>query len=115
MEKEVSQREETYRERGLGIGDLVKHRHEASTKLHPQWDGPFLIRDVTDKNTYQLQTRNGYILKNLYNGKRLQCYYPSLNSQNSLWFARSSLRQKDAAALRHKEKQQKQVLSSTSH
>jgi hypothetical protein len=38
MEKEALQREEGYRERGLGIGDLVKRRHEASTKLHPRWD-----------------------------------------------------------------------------
>ena len=69
MEKEVLQREEVYRKRGLGPGDLVKHRHEASTQLHPRWDGLFIIRDVTDKNVYQLQTRNGHILKNLYNGK----------------------------------------------
>lgn len=47
MEKEVNQREEQYQERDLGIGDLVKRRHEASTKLHPRWDGPFLIRDMT--------------------------------------------------------------------
>ena len=56
MEKEVLQREEVYHKRGLGPGDLVKCRHEASTKLHPHWDGLFIIRDVTDKNMYQLQT-----------------------------------------------------------
>jgi len=105
MAKEADQREEEYRERGLGIGDLVKRRHEAGTKLHPRWDGPFRIWDVTDKNTYQLETRNGYVLKNLYNGERLQRYFPPSGSQNSLWFASSNLQQKDAAALRRKEQQ----------
>ena len=103
MEREVSQREATYRERGLGVGDLVKRRNEASTKLHPRWDGPFMIRDVTDKNVYQLQTRNGYILRHLYNGERLQRYFPSSSSRN-LWFASPSLKKKDMAALRRKEK-----------
>ncbi len=82
MAKEADQREEEYRERGLGIGDLVKRRHEAGTKLHPRWDGPFRIRDVTE-----------------------QRYFPPSGSQNSLWFASSNLQQKDAAALRRKEQQ----------
>lgn len=98
MEKEAGQRDERYRETGLGIGDLVKRRHEAGTKLHPRWDGPFIVRDVTDKNTYQLQTRNGYVLKNLYNGARLRRYFPSSSSENALWFASSGLRQKDNVA-----------------
>jgi hypothetical protein len=101
MEREAAQREDRYQEKGLGVGDLVKQRHEASTKLHPRWDGPFVIRDVTDKNTYQLQTRNGYILKNLYNGERLQRYFPS-SDPRSLWFASSGLRQKEKVMLRTK-------------
>ena len=105
--QEAAQREDDYRERSLGVGDLVKRRHEAGTKLHPKWDGPFIIRDVTDKNTYQLQTKNGYILKSLYNGARLQQYFPS-DSLKALWFASSSLEQKDAAELRKKQKQNKQ-------
>ena len=104
MDQEAAQREENYRERGLGVGDLVKRRHEAGTKLHPKWDGPFVIRDITDKNTYQLQTKNGYILKSLYNGARLQRYYPS-DSSKALWFASSSLQQKDAAEVRKQQKQ----------
>ena len=104
MEKEVLQCEEVYRERGLGPGDLVKRRHEASTKLHPHWDGLFIIQDVTDKNVYQLQTRNGYILKSLYNGERLQQYFPLFDSSKSLWFASSDLQKKDAAELKRQEK-----------
>jgi hypothetical protein len=101
MEREAAQREDRYQEKGLGVGDLVKRRHEAGTKLHPRWDGPFVIRDVTDKNTYQLQTRNGYILKNLYNGEWLQRYFPS-SDPRSLWFASSGLRQKEKVMLRTK-------------
>ena len=100
LEKEALSRDDAYREKGLGIGDVVKRQHEAGTKLHPRWDSPFVIRDVTDKNVYQLQTRNGYVLKNLYNGSRLQRYFPSSNSDSSLWFASSGLRQKDKKARR---------------
>lgn len=91
-EKEATQREDQYREKRLGVGDLVKRRHEAEAP--PRWDAPVMIRDVTDKNVYQLQTRNGYILRNSYNGQRLQRYYPPSDSK-SLWFASSGLRKKE--------------------
>ncbi|PIL29294.1 hypothetical protein GSI_09345 [Ganoderma sinense ZZ0214-1] len=71
LEKEASKRENAYHDRALGIGDLVLHRSENPTKLHPRWDGPFIIQDLTDRNTYQLRTRNGYVLRTLYNGERL--------------------------------------------
>ena len=58
MVQDTAQREEYYCERGLSVGDMVKHRHKAGTKLHPKWDSKFIICDITDKNTYQLQTRN---------------------------------------------------------
>ena len=107
MEQEAAMREENYHERDLGVGDLVKQRHEAGTKLHPKWDGPFVIHDVTDKNTYQLKTRNGYVLKSLYNGARLQRYFPS-DSPKALWFASSHLEKEDAAEKRRQEKQKQQ-------
>ncbi|KZV78336.1 hypothetical protein EXIGLDRAFT_560361, partial [Exidia glandulosa HHB12029] len=56
-------------------GDLVKRKSERPSKMHPHWDGPFIIHDMTDKNTYQLATRSGYVLKHLYNGARLSRYY----------------------------------------
>jgi hypothetical protein len=115
MDKEASQHEERYQERGLGIGDLVKRRHEGSTKIHPKWDGPFVIRDITDKNTYQLRTRNGYILKSLYNGERLQRYFLPSGVQESLWFSSSSLQQKDAVERRRNERQKKRPESSDPH
>lgn len=94
MQQEVSRREGANRERALGLGDLVKRRHEAGTKLHPRWDGPFVIRDMTDKNTYQLQTCNRYVLKHLYNGERLQRYVPS-GTDKDLWFASTGLQKKE--------------------
>jgi hypothetical protein len=67
MVREARCREEQYREDPLGPGDLVLRKNEARTKLHPRWDGPFVVRASTDKNVYQLQTRNGYVLRHLYN------------------------------------------------
>jgi hypothetical protein len=113
MDKEASQREESYRESGFGVGDLVKRRSEASTKLHPRWDGPFMIRDVTDKNVYQLQTRNGYILKNLYNSERLQRYFATPDSQKALWFASPGLRKKEADEMRRRQKQERKISGSS--
>lgn len=54
----MRQCDERYQERGLSVGDLVKCKHKAGTKLHPRWDGLFIIQDITDKNTYQLQTKD---------------------------------------------------------
>lgn len=48
----VKEWEQGYLERGLAIGDLVKRQNEHQSKLHPHWDGPFIIRDILDKNTY---------------------------------------------------------------
>ncbi|TFY51092.1 hypothetical protein EVJ58_g10744 [Rhodofomes roseus] len=99
LQNEANRREDTYRERALGIGDLVLRRSESPSKIHPRWDGPFIVHDLTDKNTYQLATRNGYILRHLYNGERLKKYVPSKLVPNSkLWYASADLQRKDAAA-----------------
>lgn len=46
----AKQRDERNHGRGLAIGgDLVKTKHESESKLHPRWDGPFIIRDLTDE------------------------------------------------------------------
>jgi transposase InsO family protein len=97
LEDEASRREDSYRERGIAIGDLVLRRSEAFSKLHPRWDGPFIVRDLTDRNTYQLQTRNGYILRHLYNGERLKRYHPSpLSKVTKLYHASADLQRRDA-------------------
>ncbi|KAH8998696.1 hypothetical protein EDB92DRAFT_1813481 [Lactarius akahatsu] len=50
--------DETYQEQPLDVGGLVLRRHRATTKLHPRWDGPFVIRDMTDKNVDQYKISN---------------------------------------------------------
>lgn len=70
---------------------------EALSKIHPRWDGPFNIHDVADNNTYQLRTRNGYILRHLYNGARLRRYHTRM-ADPSIWYASSDLQRKDAHA-----------------
>ncbi|GBE83862.1 hypothetical protein SCP_0509190 [Sparassis crispa] len=90
-------RDERYCERALGIEDLILRRSEPDSKIHPRWDGPFIIQDVTDKNTYQLATRNGYILRRLCNGERLKRYHPAtIDPEASLWYASADLQRKDA-------------------
>ena len=54
-------------------GDLVMRTPlNRKSKLHPRWDGPFVVLDSTDKDVYQLATANGHILPNLVNVKRLR-------------------------------------------
>lgn len=94
LDKIAVDREEHYFERALCVGDLVKRMNPSQSKIHPRWDGPFIIRNVTSKNTYQLQTRNGYILRNLYNGARLRRYYPPRENVG-LYTVSNNLRQRD--------------------
>jgi hypothetical protein len=54
-------------------GDLVMREPlNRKSKLHPRWDGPFVILGATDKDVYQLATANGYTLPNLHNVARLR-------------------------------------------
>ena len=54
-------------------GDLVmRDILSPSTKLHPKWDGPFVVLASTDKDVYQLATANGYIIRNVINVARLR-------------------------------------------
>jgi transposase InsO family protein len=102
LEAEADKRDGEMVERGLGIGDLVLRKSERQSKLHPRWDGPFLIYDVSEKNTYQLMTRNGYILRHLYNGNRLRPYFQRADRRyaeapdSALWYASGDLQRRDA-------------------
>jgi hypothetical protein len=45
------------------VRDLVmRSPRNRKSKLHPRWDGPFVVLDSTDKDVYQLATFTGYIL-----------------------------------------------------
>jgi hypothetical protein len=54
-------------------GDLAMRKvQNRKTNLHPKWDGPFVVYEVTDGNTCQLATSGGYILNNLTNSMHLR-------------------------------------------
>lgn len=89
-------------ERAFTIGDLVKRRNDnRQNKLQPYWDGPFRIRGLAHNNTYQLETTNGYVLRTLVNGERLQLF-KSNSSDPALWYASNHLLQQDKLALQKK-------------
>ena len=57
----------------LQPGDLVMRSPiNRRSKLHPEWDGPFVVLEVTDKDAVQLASANGYIINNLVNKARLR-------------------------------------------
>nr|VWP00786.1 Methylenetetrahydrofolate reductase (EC [Ganoderma boninense] len=95
LEAAAEKRENTYRDRGIGIGSLVLRRSPEATKLHPRWDGPFVVHDLTDRNTYQLRTKNGYVLRTLYNAERLKPYNTS-EAAPRLWYSSAELQRRDA-------------------
>jgi len=52
----------------LQPGDLVMRSPiNRRSKLHPKWDGPFVVLGITDKDPVQLALANGYIINNLIN------------------------------------------------
>jgi hypothetical protein len=54
-------------------GDLVMREPlNRKSKLHPRWDGPFVVLASSDKDVYQLATANGYKLPNLVNIARIR-------------------------------------------
>jgi hypothetical protein len=66
-------RDNNYHDKAIAAGDLVMRKPiNIRNKLWPKWDGPFVVVDYTDKNTYQLGSANGYIVRRLINGERLR-------------------------------------------
>jgi len=83
----------------LQPGDLVMCSPiNCKSKLHPEWDGPFVVLEVTDKDAIQLASANGYIINNLINKARLrkldidEC----AKYQNEFWEASNRLKRHDA-------------------
>ena len=57
----------------LWPSDLVMHSPiNRKSKLHPEWDGSFVVLEVTDKDAVQLASANGYIINNLVNKAHLR-------------------------------------------
>ena len=75
------------------------------SKIHPQWDDPFVILGSSDGDAYQLGTANGYVLKNLVNVDRLR----KLNQEerkkykDDFWEAFNRLRSQDEQARKDRE------------
>src|SRR5881392_4221350 len=55
---------------GIGLNPRTDTEHRAVSVhsqawMWPKWDGPFVVLEYTDKNTYQLGSSNGYLVRNL--------------------------------------------------
>lgn len=91
-----NQTDDSFTERRVIIGDLVLRKFDGSpTKLHPQWDGPFIIREATPEGVYTLMTSNSDILRMKYNGLKLKKFN---SSRDDLYFASEELHRRDAKA-----------------
>jgi hypothetical protein len=76
-----------------------------SSKLHPRWEGPFVVLDATDNDAFQLATANGYIVRNLVNKKRLRKLEPEEREKyaDEFWVASNRLRKHDELAKQQRE------------
>src|SRR5579859_4055106 len=74
LEKLVLNRDESaFAKDPIMPGDLVmRSLLSRKSKLHPRWDGPFVVIDSTEKDVYQLATASGYKLQHLVNVARLR-------------------------------------------
>jgi hypothetical protein len=54
------------------------------SKMHPRWDGLFVVLATSDKDTYQLDSANSYIIRNLINATRIR----KLDSEECKRYAR---------------------------
>ncbi|KAI7941700.1 hypothetical protein MJO29_013774 [Puccinia striiformis f. sp. tritici] len=67
--------EDGYTEQNLKIGDAVlRHYEQRPSKLHPKWEGPFIIYHCNPNGSYKLRAPNGHPLKGTVNGDRLKKY-----------------------------------------
>lgn len=83
-------------ERRLRIGNLVLQKFDGRPKkLHPQWDGPFVVKEATPQGVYTLMTSNGHVLCMKYNGSKLKRFN---GSRNDFYFASQELIRQDKAA-----------------
>ena len=99
-------RDDQYLTSGISAGDLVMRKPiNLKNKLWPKWDGPFVVLEYTDKDTYQLGSSNGYVVRNLVNGARIR----KLSSnelkkyRGGFWHASGRLKAVDERAKRENE------------
>jgi hypothetical protein len=70
------------------VGDLVlrwvqsnKYRH----KLAPPWEGPFIVDQVLQPESFKIQYEDGRVVSNTWN-KHLHPFYPWVNV-HTLWIS----------------------------
>jgi len=93
-------------------GDLVMRTPlNRKTKLHPKWDGPFVVLASTDTDVYQLATANGHILNNLVNQVRIRKLKLDEvdNYRDEFWEASERLKVQDKQAQRRQQHQDPEV------
>jgi hypothetical protein len=65
--------------RSFAVGDLVLRRiltGEGRHKLSPQWEGPFIVAEVTRPGSYRLTQMDGTEIGNSWNIEHLRKFYP---------------------------------------
>ena len=55
----------------------MTNAHQMGGKLDDTWRGPYTISSVIGKGRYQLKSKDGKVLKKLYNGVLLKSYFTS--------------------------------------
>ena len=68
-------------ERKFNIGDMVVKRKMiksggSMSKFQPNWEGPFVVKEVYPENTYKLVNTNQDELGHPWNGLYLKRFYP---------------------------------------
>lgn len=82
------------------MGDIVLRRFEGRpTKLHPLWDGPFIICAAKGSGVFSLKTSNGHVLRMNVNGSRLKKYH---GNTDKFYFASQELHRRDELAGKRK-------------
>jgi len=80
----------------------MRKRINVESKLHPRWDGPFVIVSSTPDGTYHLATANGYHIKAQVNQARLRKLSHSETRRyiNDFWHASARVKKLDQQVLR---------------
>jgi hypothetical protein len=73
---QAARSEDDYMERNLKVGKLVLRKFEGRpSKLHPRWDGPFIIHGAYPNGSFRLQSPNGHVHAITTNNNRLKRFY----------------------------------------
>ena len=51
------------------------HSHRIGGKMDSVWKEPYTVEEIVGKGRYQLKSKDGKVLKKLYNGVLLKEYY----------------------------------------